>query len=412
MFRQLAPAAKQAAKSALKYATVITPLAYAYNKSPQAFQQHFQSFTSIFPVAHAASAWQPHPELPPPTTMKEAIGYNDYAPGYSEALPDYSNLPPMGVKKVVASNLEEHILDPNKDVFVQFSQEKCPSCQSFQRITDAMSFAFRDVPSIQFLEIKGTGNYVPGILTSEEEVLYPTFKFFPGGNEKIAQMQRAKDFVKMVREYNTKLLSEHNPDEPVPPHLEPALAKSRFEGVGFSMPMSAGADDEYVWDTFINVMWDQAKVKFDKDAVKKQIEIIEPALKREISHTIRANLPGYELLGSLSPCGSEWDAFQDTMLRRGVGSTKTSEFYSNMTTLRQCLTDRYPLENAFWKEMMKVSIHMCKTLDVVQQAKKHEGLTHEQAHEFFKQYSKSLQLQDMKVSKSDDAKFSNIPRRE
>jgi hypothetical protein len=396
--RAVTPAAKQVAKILLPTATIST---LAYN-SPQFSTWATSHFTAHARGLSSTSAWLPHPDLPAPTTMKEAISYNDYPPGYTDPLPDYSTLPDHGVKIVVASNFEEHILDPTKDVFVQFSQKNCSSCQSFQRITDAMAFAFREVPTVQFLEIVGTSNYIPGILTSQEEVLFPTFKFFPAGTAKQAQMNRAKDFVKMVREYNLKLGKDYNGDDPIPPGLEPQLAKSKFEGVGYSMPMTAGDDDQYVWETFIDHMWEQSRLKFDRDSVKKQIEIIEPALKREISHAIRGNLPGYELIGSLSPCGAQWDGFQETMLRRGVGSTKVSEFYEAMADLRKCISHNYSIENEFWKDMMNQSIHMSKTLDVVKHAKMHEGLTANQAHEFFSQYNQIKMKQQIDTLNAQD----------
>eukprot|EP00461_Guttulinopsis_vulgaris_P000570 UN00570 len=346
--------------------------------------------TNMLPTNMVAYAgWLPHKDLPPPRTLKEAVHYNDYPPGFTEAIPNYENDPPIGVKKVVAGNLEEFIMNPEKDVFVQFSQEKCSSCQSFARILDSLAFAFRDVPSIQFLEMKGTSNYVPGILTSEEEVLYPTFKFFPAGDAKQYELQRAKEFVKMVREYNLKVLAENDPEAPLPPGMVPTLDKSKFPGCGYSMPMNMGDADLYVWERFVDIIHEQAKIKFDKEHVKQQLSLIEPALKREISHNIRQTLPGYELVGSLAPCGKQWDAFQDAMLRRGVGSSKIQEFHDAMDDVRRCVVEAYPVENSFWKEMMNLSIHMTHTLNTINTAKKQEGLTENDAQSFFKELSQA-----------------------
>lgn len=409
MFQSSRSVAKKATKLLLnKYvlgAAVAAPVAYS-SWSPAT------SYFRNTMTAHAG--WIPHPDFPAPKNLAEAIRYNDYPPGFTEPIPDYSNSPPIGVKKIVAANFEEMVLDPTKDVFVQFSQENCTSCNSFARILDALAFAFRDDPNIVFLEMKGTKNYIPGVLTSEEEVLFPTFKFFPAGQEKREEYQQTKAFVKQVREYNETILQENDPDGPIPASLsKPLVDKSTFKGCGYSMPMSMGSQDQYVWQLFVDVLYDRSKNKFDKTKVGQQLEAIEPALKREISHTIRSSLPGYEVIGSLAPCGPQWDDFQDAMLRRGVGSTKVSEFYDSMSTIRQCVVARYPIETEFWKEMMRLSIHMSKTLESVKLAKSSQGLTPDQAHEFFVQYSQALQQRELeKLVDPIAAGAANVPKSE
>ena len=149
---------------------IATPVVYNFLPNTHKYIKTSPFFSTAY------ASWVPHPDFPAPKTYQDAVRYNDYPPGFTEPLPDYSNQPAASVKKVVAANFEELILDPEKDVFVQFSRDNCTSCHSFARILDGLAFAFRDVPSVSFLEMKGTKNYVPGVLTSEEEVLFPTFK--------------------------------------------------------------------------------------------------------------------------------------------------------------------------------------------------------------------------------------------
>ena len=213
----------------------------------------------------------------------------------------------------------------------------------------------------------------------------------------------------MVREYNLKLLSEHNPEDPLPMGMMPTLDKSKFPGCGYSFPMRMQSEGKYIWEDFVDLMYEQSKHKFDKKAVKEQLAIIEPALKREISHNLRTNLPGHELVGSLAPCGSHWDDFQDAMLRRGVGASTLDEFHNSMDSMRHCVVEQYAIENKFWKEMMNMSIHMSQVMTIVNQAKKNEGLTEDKAHEFFSEMNEMMRnRQTRQEAQKED--MTHVPR--
>jgi len=113
----------------------------------------------------------------------------------SEDIPDNSE---NAVKVVVGKNFNDLVLDPTKNVFVEFYAPWCGHCKSLAPIWDELGEKYKDHPNIVIAKSDATANEFEDV----EVQGFPTLKFFPAGEG--AEMQdynggrTLDDFVKFL----------------------------------------------------------------------------------------------------------------------------------------------------------------------------------------------------------------------
>jgi protein disulfide-isomerase A1 len=94
----------------------------------------------------------------------------------SEEVPDNSD---NAVKVVVGKNFDELVMDPTKNVFVEFYAPWCGHCKSLAPIWDELGEKYKDHPNIVIAKSDATANEFETV----EVQGFPTLKFFPAGGE-------------------------------------------------------------------------------------------------------------------------------------------------------------------------------------------------------------------------------------
>jgi len=94
----------------------------------------------------------------------------------SEEVPDNSD---NAVKVVVGKNFDELVMDPTKNVFVEFYAPWCGHCKSLAPVWDELGEKYKDHPNIVIAKSDATANEFETV----EVQGFPTLKFFPAGGE-------------------------------------------------------------------------------------------------------------------------------------------------------------------------------------------------------------------------------------
>merc|ERR1712154_245590 len=135
----------------------------------------------------------------------------------SEDVPDNSE---NAVKVVVGKNFDELVMDPTKNVFVEFYAPWCGHCKSLAPIWDELGEKYKDHPNIVIAKSDATANEFETV----EVQGFPTLKFFPAGEG--AEMQdynggrTLDDFVKFL---------EPDAEEAEEEEADPAAADGKDE---------------------------------------------------------------------------------------------------------------------------------------------------------------------------------------
>jgi len=95
----------------------------------------------------------------------------------SEEIPATNDGP---VKVVVAKSFNDIVLDPSKDVLVEFYAPWCGHCKKLAPIYDDLGTTLKKVPSVVIAKIDATANDVDASYNVRG---FPTIKFFPANNK-------------------------------------------------------------------------------------------------------------------------------------------------------------------------------------------------------------------------------------
>jgi len=104
--------------------------------------------------------------------------YKDYVDGKlrtylkSEPIPDASG---DAVRTVVAQNFKKVVLDPSKDVLIEFYAPWCGHCQRISPLMESAAQKLAKVSNVVIAKMDATANEVEGINVNS----YPTFKWYP-----------------------------------------------------------------------------------------------------------------------------------------------------------------------------------------------------------------------------------------
>merc|ERR1712127_744965 len=112
--------------------------------------------------------------------------------------PESDDLSATAVKAFVGKNFNDIVLDPTKNVFVEFYAPWCGHCKSLTPIWDELGEKYKDHANIVIAKSDATANEFDDV----EVQGFPTLKFFPAGEG--AEMQdynggrTLEDFVKFL----------------------------------------------------------------------------------------------------------------------------------------------------------------------------------------------------------------------
>merc|ERR1739848_512826 len=126
----------------------------------------------------------------------------------SEEVPDNSD---NAVKDIVGKNFDELVMDPTKNVFVEFYAPWCGHCKSLAPIWDELGEKYKDHPNIVIAKSDATANEFADV----EVQGFPTLKFFPAGERKIEDYSGGRtleDFVKFLEPEAAGEASEEAPE--------------------------------------------------------------------------------------------------------------------------------------------------------------------------------------------------------
>merc|ERR1739848_523898 len=126
----------------------------------------------------------------------------------SEEVPDNSD---NAVKVIVGKNFDELVMDPTKNVFVEFYAPWCGHCKSLAPIWDELGEKYKDHPNIVIAKSDATANEFETV----EVQGFPTLKFFPAGERKIEDYSGGRtleDFVKFLEPEAAGEASEEAPE--------------------------------------------------------------------------------------------------------------------------------------------------------------------------------------------------------
>jgi len=118
------------------------------------------------------------------------------APTLKSADPPADNDGP--VKIVVGKTFNEIVMDPAKDVFVEFYAPWCGHCKNLAPKWDALGEEFKETPSIVIAKVDATENDTPADIQG-----FPTIIYYPANNKNglVYRGERTKEaFSSYVRE--------------------------------------------------------------------------------------------------------------------------------------------------------------------------------------------------------------------
>jgi protein disulfide-isomerase A1 len=104
--------------------------------------------------------------------------FEDYSAGKlsaflkSEPIPESNDSP---VKVVVGKNFDEIVLDPTKDVFIEFYAPWCGHCKKLSPIWDELASQLSSIKDLVIAKMDSTANEVESVSVSG----FPTLKFYP-----------------------------------------------------------------------------------------------------------------------------------------------------------------------------------------------------------------------------------------
>jgi protein disulfide-isomerase A1 len=108
--------------------------------------------------------------------------YQDYKAGKistflkSEAIPETNDEP---VKVVVGKNFNDIVLDPTKDVFIEFYAPWCGHCKKLAPIWDELATELKSISNLVIAKMDATANEVESVDVSG----FPTLKFYPSNSK-------------------------------------------------------------------------------------------------------------------------------------------------------------------------------------------------------------------------------------
>jgi len=276
------------------------------------------------------------------------------------------------VKDLGLDDVEKYLMDPAKDVVVEYYSPTCPSCAGFAIILKYVAEALKEYPDITIAKINNRATYRPGLLTADQEDATPTIILYPAGSEKKHQLAENDKFLIKLKEYNASLLRQRQEErqrrltvaEQTGTAYEELKNMDRSEflydrknmpGVGIEMPMTRDGRAVHSWDMLLEWLHSNAKAKFDLEKAKQHVNSRAGDLRKEILPILADNMgPGPEV-AMHSPCGSSWRAFFDEVMLNGVGASHYEEIGAARATYQQCLLDKRAEETRFWKEVQNHS---------------------------------------------------------
>lgn len=95
----------------------------------------------------------------------------------SEAIPESNDEP---VKVIVGKQFNQIVMDPTKDVFVEYYAPWCGHCKKLAPIWDQLATELKDISDLVIAKMDATANEVDGV----EIRGYPTLKFYPKDSKK------------------------------------------------------------------------------------------------------------------------------------------------------------------------------------------------------------------------------------
>lgn len=318
----------------------------------QWIQHNFVAFADSEVTTESAD----HPQF---TDEDIEIYRQDYRT-YMSATPQPDDMD-HAVKVLSGENFKNVVMDESKDVFVEFFAPDCHACASFAVILRFIAEAASDIPSLVICKMDGVNNYVPGVLTMDEDGVYPTMKMFPGSHTKTEHMEQMSKLVTKVQQEIADIVAARARGES--PDI--VTARDTETGVGTAVAMVGGAD--YSWNMFIDFMHERAEHKFDKDLVKARVAARVTDLVAEILKVNSGHQEAFQQCVDAIPCGPEWESLYDVIRLKGVGAARREDIMEAVWATKSCISDKRNEIKHFWSSMDRFSQENRNILEDIEQ---------------------------------------------